>query len=110
MPDMPAELYKPTTIILFGLLCGAAGVIAYFLKDIRQAVKEKHQEQDGKIEKLQVDFADMKANLPRQYVLRDDFIRAIAALDNKVDNIGKEITEISKSLNQIIGGDTHGRS
>lgn len=109
MTDLPSDLYKPAVAILFGLLCGAAGIIAYFLRDIRQAVKEKHKEQDNKIEKLQGEFADMKASLPRHYVLRDDFIRAIAALDSKVDNIGKEIGEINKLLNRLIGGDKNER-
>ncbi|WP_027364010.1 hypothetical protein [Desulfotruncus alcoholivorax] len=101
MTDLPIELYKPAVTILFGLLCGSAGIIAYFLRDIRQAVKEKHKEQDEKINKLQEDFAEMKAQLPRHYVLRDDFIRAIAALDSKVDNISKEIGEINKTLNRM---------
>lgn len=103
--SLPVELYEPAVAVLFGLLCSAAGVIAYFLRDIRQAVREKHKEQDDKIDKLWADFADMKSSLPRQYVLRDDFIRAVAGLDSKVDTACKEISEINKLLNRLIGGD-----
>ncbi len=104
MPDLPLDLYKPAATLLFGLLCTAMGIIGYFLRDIRQAVKEKHAEQDEKIKAVEKDVASLREALPQKYVLRDDFVRAIAGLDNKVDSIFKEVGEINKSLNRLIGG------
>ncbi|SHJ59960.1 hypothetical protein [Desulfofundulus thermosubterraneus] len=104
MLDLPSELYRPVATLLYTLLCVAMGIIAYFLRDIRQSVKEKQQEQDQKIDGIQKDLNVIRETLPQRYVLRDDFIRAIAGLDNKVDNIGKEVSEINKALNRLIGG------
>ncbi|MDZ4042900.1 MAG: hypothetical protein U1D96_05320 [Eubacteriales bacterium] len=106
MPELPVDLYKPATVLLFGLLCAALGIIGYFLRDIRQAVKEKHAEQDKKIEAVERDVRRLSETLPQKYVLRDDFVRAIAGMDNKIDNIFKEVSEINKSLNRLIGGTT----
>lgn len=104
MPDLPVDLYRPAATILFGLLCGALGIIGYFLRDIRQAVKEQLAAQDEKIKAVEKDVSNLRETLPQKYVLRDDFVRAIAGLDNKVDSIFKEVGEINKSLNRLIGG------
>lgn len=104
MLELPPELYRAATTLLYTLLCAAFAVIAYFLKDIRQSVKEKQREQDEKIDELSKDMSRLKETLPQKYVLRDDFIRAIAGLDNKVDNIAKEVGEINKSLSRLLGG------
>jgi chromosome segregation ATPase len=104
MVDLPADLYKPAATILFGALCAALGVIGYFLRDLRQSVKDKLDDQDEKIEAVEKDVTKLKETLPQKYVLRDDFIRAIAGLENKIDNIGKEISDINKGLNRLIGG------
>ncbi len=104
MPDLPTSLYPVAATILFGLLCTALGMIAYFLKEMRNDIKEKNQTQDQKIEAIKQDVSALKEDLPLKYVLRDDFIRAIAGLDRKMDLMGKEMTLISNGLNQLIGG------
>lgn len=104
MASLPADLYPAATTILYGLLGAAMGIIAYFLRDIRQSVKEKQQEQEQKLESLRKDMTNLKESLPHKYVLRDDFVRAIAGLDHKIDTICKEIGDISKGLNRLIGG------
>lgn len=104
MPELPSNLYPAASTILFGLLCAALGVIGYFLKDIRQEIKAKGQEQDKKIEAIRDDMTTLKESLPQKYVLRDDFVRAIAGLDNKIDSMFKEVSEMNKSLNRLIGG------
>lgn len=104
MAELPANLYPAAATVLFSLLCTALGIIGYFLKDIRQQIKDQQKEQDSKIEKVQEEVTTLRESLPQKYVLRDDFIRAIAGLDNKVDNICREVSEISKGLNRLIGG------
>jgi len=104
MPELPVDMWKPAATILYGILCAALGIIGYFLRDIRQGTLSKHSAQDKKIECIEKDFGVLRESLPRIYVLRDDFIRSIAGLDNKVDNIYKEVGEINKGLNQLIGG------
>lgn len=104
MVDLPADLYKPAATVLFGALCAALGIIGYFLRDIRQSMRERLGQQDEKIEAVEDSLNALKEKLPQKYVLRDDFIRAIAGLENKIDTIGKEISDINKYLNRLIGG------
>jgi len=104
MPELPAELYRPAATVLYGLLCMAMGIIGYFLRDIRQSLKEKQQEQDQKIAAVERDVMNLKETLPQKYVLRDDFVRAVAGLENKIDNICREVSEINKGLSRLIGG------
>lgn len=80
------------------------GVIGYFLRDIRSDIKDNLKAQDKKIEKIAVDLADFKAQLPMKYVLRDDFLRAIANQDYKLDMLGKELGKVNENLNKLIGG------
>lgn len=102
--DLPMELWKPAATILYGVLCAALGIIGYFLRDIRQGILSKHNTQDKKIESIEKDVVALRESLPQKYVLRDDFIRSVAGLDNKMDSVCKEVNEISKNLNRLIGG------
>lgn len=104
------DIYRLGFTVLASILSAALGIIGYFLKDIRSTIKEKNKEQDLRIDKVEKEISDFKAALPRHYVLRDDFLRSVSNLDNKVDNISKEIGEINKNLNKLIGGDKNARS
>ena len=80
------------------------GVIGYFLKDIRSEIRNTLKAQDAKIDKVAGDLADLKAQLPTKYVMRDDFLRAIANQDYKLDMLGKELGKVNENLNKLIGG------
>ncbi len=86
---------------IFGI---ATGVIGYFLKDIRSSIKEKQVNQDKKIEDVVKDLASFKAEMPKEYVLRDDFIREVSGLHLKIDRIGRDISKISKAVAKLSGG------
>jgi len=43
--------------------------------------------------------------LPLQYVLRDDFLRSISALDTKIDRMSGEVSAISKNIAKLTGGE-----
>lgn len=104
MENLSPGLYIPAIVILLSLLSAAVGIIGYFLKDIKASQKEKDQQQDRLLDDIKDDLNDFKSSLPRQYVLRDDFIRAVAGLDAKMDNVTREIGEINKNLSKLIGG------
>lgn len=115
MSNVPLDLAQPAIIVLVSILSCALGIIGYFLKDIRASVntqlgdtKDELQrvKNDTKkeIQEVKDDLADFKALLPHQYVMREDFIRAVSGLDHKVDGIGKEITEINKNIGKLLGG------
>jgi len=101
--DVPHEIAPWFASVLMIVLSMALGVAGYLLKDIRASIKEKSREQDEEIDGIKKDLADFKAQMPREYVLRDDFVRAVAGLDRKIDRVTREISGISRSLNQLIG-------
>lgn len=79
------------------------GAIAYFIKqnsskiDIRidqnEAKIEKLEEKiDTKVSALEEKFSNLKEELPKEYVIRDDFIRAMSNVDQKLDKIYDIIT------------------
>jgi len=110
MSELPLDLYRPATLILVSLLSMALGIIGYFLRDIRATMAQQlsaHQEQ---IKEVKDDLMEFKATIPRTFVMREDFIRAVAGLDHKVDTIGREITEINKNIGKLLGGGTGGHS
>ena len=76
------------------------GIIGYFIRDnssktqkmIDQA-NNKIDQTDGKLEKLEQKFNDFKSDLPKEFVMKDDFIRAMTNVDKKLDKIYDIIVE-----------------
>ena len=102
---MDAELYKIAVGVLVGILGSGLGIISYFLKDTRSKIDKNIDENEKQIEKLRDDLATFKAYLPREFVMRDDFIRCQASLDNKVDIISRDILDIKESIGKLFGGE-----
>lgn len=96
-------LYPLALMILMTVLSTAIGIIAFFIKDIRNTLSEDQRRQDEAIDSVRQDLNELKSELPREYVMRDDFIRAMASLDHKIDRMAREIKEISRVLNRIAG-------
>ncbi|MCR4442949.1 MAG: hypothetical protein QHH10_12010 [Peptococcaceae bacterium] len=67
----------------------AIGAIAYFLKDIKKTIDERLAKNEGRIEALEKEVSNLKSDLPFVYVLREDFIRAMANVEKKLDDIYK---------------------
>lgn len=70
------------------------GVIAYFLKETKNAIdkdiqdnKKDIEENKNEINSIKKEFNEFKENIPFHYVLRDDFIRSITNIDKKLDKI-----------------------
>ncbi|MDK2902464.1 MAG: hypothetical protein PWQ93_383 [Clostridiales bacterium] len=104
MNDLPLEAYKVLFFALAAIMSVAGGIIAYLLKDIRSDLKDQQKDQDQKIECIKNDMADFKATLPRQYVLRDDFIRTTATLEAKLDKMANDTSEIKEAIAKLVGG------
>ena len=47
-------------------------------------------------DEIRQELAALKATLPREYVLRDDYIRNQAVLEAKMDGIHKTLTDLYK--------------
>lgn len=101
---MPSNLYFPALLIAVSLLGSAVLIIGFFVRYWMTSQEKKDEAQDQEIKSLRDDLTDFKASLPLDYVLRDDFIRAVASLDLKVDRIARDVGEISKGLARLLGG------
>lgn len=101
---MPSSLYFPALLIAVSLLGSAVLIIGFFVRYWMTNQEKKDEAQDKEIKDLRGDLADFKASLPLEYALRDDFIRAVASLDLKVDRIARDVGEISKGLARLLGG------
>jgi hypothetical protein len=101
---MDIELYKIALGVLVGILSSAIGVIGYFIKDTRAKMDMTIKENEKKVETVKDEFATFKAVLPKEFVMRDDFIRSQAALDNKIDIIGRDILDIKENIGKLFGG------
>lgn len=67
-------------------------VCIYLLVDTRKYVKQKADE-----------LNKLKENLPKQYVLKDDYIRQQAALERKIDIMCKKIEELMTAFAKHFG-------
>lgn len=92
------------TITMLGV-----GAIGWFIKQTvaqARATQEKHEKQlaelEDKQEKRVRDIEDKLEQLPYLYVLRDDFIRAVANIDSSITRLGDKLDQkIDKVLEQV---------
>lgn len=61
---------------------------------ISYLIKRHYEKLDAKVEKLEKDFHELKEELPKEYVLKDDNIIAMARLDKGVRDIDSKVTEL----------------
>lgn len=114
MEQLPTGTLITIISVLGSILLTLASIIGYFLKDIRSSVKEKQTTQDKNIQEIERDISEFKAELPRRYVLKDDFnrslkdlkddqTRAIAGLEHKVDTLTRDVREMIASVSKLTG-------
>jgi len=70
------------------------GVIGYLLVDLRTSVKEQLRTHESRIKETADRLAGLEADLPIQYVRREEFIRQIAQLDRKLDAVLARLEEL----------------
>jgi hypothetical protein len=100
-----------TTIVLafmggiWGITRWLATYMAHLL-DARMSAFEKRQaEGQADLRKLEREFLEFKADLPKEYVrqqdwqtYREDRVRAEAVLDSKLDAVGVQVKEVWRKL------------
>jgi hypothetical protein len=80
-------------------------IIGYFLRQ-HMARTDKIEERQTALDKR---IQDLENKLPFVYVLREDWIRAQAAVEHKLDDIAKMIMELRITSNSHgKGGENHG--
>ncbi len=107
-----ATVLIPFALLFLGTLIAA---IKYFLKkfaeDIKtqftkleeniEALEEKIHENDEKVTRVERDFMDFKADLPRSFVLRDDYIRFGGILEKRIDTVVRSVDSINTHVNEL---------
>ena len=97
-----------TTIILgtiSTIIAIALGMIGRFLMDIKASLEKQQTENKLEIKNLREDLNDLKAELPVKFVLRDDFIRVVSNLENKMD---RNFEMLNKKLDKLFEAKTGG--
>ncbi|MED1851848.1 hypothetical protein P4V33_09300 [Brevibacillus borstelensis] len=67
------------------------GIVAYFLRRLDRQIMDNDRDRKREIDELRNDFDEMKEKMPFTYVLREDYIRSMAAFGNKLDKIHEHI-------------------
>lgn len=104
MEAMPSAMLLPALLIAVSLLGSAVLIIGFFVRYWMNAQEKKDDSQDRAIDGIRQDISSFKAMLPREYVLRDDFIREISGLHYKMDRVARDVANISKLLAKLLGG------
>lgn len=87
-------------VIGLAAISGLGAIIGYLLKDIRSSVKEQQQDHKEAIEEVKKDLANFKEQVPKEYVLRDDFVRTIGSIEYRINQVGKDVKELLKLLSE----------
>lgn len=86
MPDWIVQL-------AFGLMLGA---ISYFLKSFKMQLDKNDEQQQAQVESIKTDLNQYKLEAAERFVQKDDFIRATAVTDRKLDRIYDELMKLNK--------------
>lgn len=85
--------------IIISIGAGAIlGLIGYFLKDIRSSIREQQKTNQEEIKILRADLEELRAELPIKYVMRNDYIRTLSNLENKIE---RNFDAVNKKLDKI---------
>ena len=78
--------------LIGGLTSMLTAALWFWVKTISDTNREAARERD----EIRQELAALQAALPREYVLRDDYIRNQAVLEAKMDGIHKTLTDLYK--------------
>lgn len=63
------------------------GALAYFIKKTLATLEETDRKESYRIDKVEEKLNDLKADLPLVYVTREDYIRVMNRVEDKLDQI-----------------------
>ena len=76
-----------------GVLAGIVAANAATMRWLLDRRDERRNRDESRVEQIEKTFYDFKANLPIEYVRREDWIRFSATLDAKMDGLREEMRE-----------------
>ena len=93
------------TSVMIGIGSTMFGIILHQSREIRAALNKEVKENRDHLPEVHKEIETLRSALPLQYVLRDDFLRSISALDTKIDRMSGEVSSISKNIAKLTGGE-----
>lgn len=98
---MKFELDAWQLVLMFSMICGAFwGIAKMLLAATQKNIDEKFQavslglkSQDETNRRLERDLMELKAELPRDYVRREDYTQAIATIMTKIDHVAMRMEQ-----------------
>ncbi len=104
---MPEPVVYQLGLMVVGAALGVCtGIVAFYLKDVRRALREEQQVLSEEMSRMRRDMARLEAALPEKYVLRDDFVRTVVGFDHRLDGLTREVAEVNKNISRLIGAET----
>lgn len=92
--------FNVTDWVIQSLLTTAMGliiaIIAYFLKTFKTQLDKNDEQLQSEVDALTVDLQKYKLEASDKFVQKDDFIRATAQTDRKLDRIYDELMKMNK--------------
>lgn len=83
-------------ILLAVVLAFLLGVVGYLLKDMRATIRDRLDVNTREIKAVWEHVGRQDRMLPLTYVLRDEFVRAMAGFDRKLDCVFEAVNELRK--------------
>ena len=78
----------------------AIGVLAYFIKDLKKTIDKRIEQNaaairrtDQRVDNLEEKFAEYRERVASKFVQKEEFIRAIATMDTKLDKIYDRVAD-----------------
>ncbi len=94
MEEMIRQAPELTMMILNLILTVLVGLLMFFLKGFQRSIRDRFKEDQERIEKIETELHAFKEKMPEKYVLRDDWLRTMAAFDAKLDRIQEAVNEL----------------
>jgi hypothetical protein len=63
------------------------GVVAYLLRSLQARFEADMSSHKAEMSNMQREISELKSSLPLNYVLREDYIRTSASMENKLDRL-----------------------
>lgn len=70
------------------------------VNELRKDMQERDKKRDDEISELRKELKNLQINLPKEYVLREDFIRVTNNIENKLVDINSKIDEFIKYIKE----------
>ena len=88
---------------LLALMTAWGGIVLWAVKAMLGRLEQKLDADTGEWRRVERGLNDLRAELPRDYVRREDWIRFGAGIDAKIDRVHDRLDELTKEIHERQG-------